>query len=153
MSATYVATAGLETAPIQDGAVLYNLKTGKFVMLNASAAAIWSAVAAPKSQSEIAAGLRIEFPDAATRDIDQDIVGALESLRALELVNKREAGTVSGAVVESARIEAMKDGKAYESPTIKVLDEEELLNLFQMTAAEISVASCWWSNCATPGCP
>lgn len=36
----------------------------------------------------------------------------------------------------------------YERPTITVVDEEELLNIFQMTAAEISVAGCWWS----PGC-
>lgn len=34
---------------------------------------------------------------------------------------------------------------AYEKPAIRVLDEEELLTVFQMTAAEISVASCWWS--------
>jgi hypothetical protein len=40
----------------------------------------------------------------------------------------------------------------YEAPTVTVLDEDELLNIFQMTAAEISVASCWWMPCST-GCP
>ena len=40
----------------------------------------------------------------------------------------------------------------YEAPSIRILDEEELLTVFQMTAAEISVASCWWSPCS-PGCP
>ena len=39
----------------------------------------------------------------------------------------------------------------YEAPSIKVLDEEELLKVFQMTAAEISVASCWWGACSV-GC-
>jgi hypothetical protein len=40
----------------------------------------------------------------------------------------------------------------YEQPSIRILDEEELLKVFQMTAAEISVASCWWGAC-TAGCP
>jgi hypothetical protein len=40
----------------------------------------------------------------------------------------------------------------YEQPTIRILDEEELLKVFQMTAAEISVASCWWGGCSV-GCP
>jgi hypothetical protein len=40
----------------------------------------------------------------------------------------------------------------YEAPSIRILDEEELLKVFQMTAAEISVAACWWGAC-TAGCP
>ena len=40
----------------------------------------------------------------------------------------------------------------YERPSITVMDEEELLKVFQLTAAEISVASCWWGSCPT-GCP
>jgi len=33
----------------------------------------------------------------------------------------------------------------YDKPSVTVLDEDELLNVFQMTAAEISVAMCWWT--------
>jgi hypothetical protein len=40
----------------------------------------------------------------------------------------------------------------YEKPALRILDEEELLKIFQMTAAEISVAACWWSFCSL-GCP
>jgi hypothetical protein len=40
----------------------------------------------------------------------------------------------------------------YEQPSITLLSEDELLKVFQMTAAEISVASCWWNACPT-GCP
>jgi len=43
--------------------------------------------------------------------------------------------------------------KAYERPSIRQLDEDELLNAFQMTAAEISVAACWWGNCPSAACP
>jgi hypothetical protein len=40
----------------------------------------------------------------------------------------------------------------YEQPSVTVLDEDELLKVFQLTAAEISVASCWWNACPT-NCP
>ena len=46
----------------------------------------------------------------------------------------------------------MDDRELYEHPSITELNEEELLNLFQVTAAEISVASCWWNSCPS-GCP
>lgn len=42
--------------------------------------------------------------------------------------------------------------RPYEKPAVRILDEEELLTVFQMTAAEISVASCWWSLTSV-GCP
>jgi hypothetical protein len=38
----------------------------------------------------------------------------------------------------------------YERPKITVMGQDEVLQAFQMTAAEISAAGCWWS-CAT--CP
>lgn len=37
----------------------------------------------------------------------------------------------------------------YVSPKITVMDRDEVLQAFQMTAAEISAAGCWW----TPACP
>ena len=36
---------------------------------------------------------------------------------------------------------------AYEPPTVKVMDQDEVLKAFQMTAAEISAAGCWWTAC------
>ncbi len=37
----------------------------------------------------------------------------------------------------------------YETPKITPMDRDEVLQAFQMTAAEISAAGCWW----TPACP
>jgi hypothetical protein len=34
----------------------------------------------------------------------------------------------------------------YETPTIKVLSDEEVLRAFQMTAAQIGAAATWWSS-------
>lgn len=39
----------------------------------------------------------------------------------------------------------------YECPKVTVMDDEEVLRAFQMTAAQISSAGCWWSN-ATMSC-
>ena len=36
---------------------------------------------------------------------------------------------------------------AYEPPTLTVMEQDEVLNAFQMTAQEISAAGCWWSSC------
>jgi hypothetical protein len=35
----------------------------------------------------------------------------------------------------------------YERPEVEVMNDEEVLRAFQMTAAQISSAGCWW----TPG--
>ena len=40
----------------------------------------------------------------------------------------------------------------YTAPSVRQVTEEEVLAAFQMTAAEISAASCWWVSCPT-GCP
>ncbi len=36
----------------------------------------------------------------------------------------------------------------YESPKITPMDRDQVLQAFQMTAAQISAAGCWWA----PGC-
>ena len=36
---------------------------------------------------------------------------------------------------------------AYEPPEITRMEENDLLAAFQMTAAKISAAGCWWGAC------
>jgi hypothetical protein len=44
----------------------------------------------------------------------------------------------------------------YETPKITPMDRDEVLQAFQMTAAQISAAGCWWTSgctgtpCTTP---
>jgi len=48
--------------------------------------------------------------------------------------------------------EAAVDRPPYEPPRITVMEDEEVLKAFQMTALEISAAGCWWSASSwTPG--
>jgi len=44
-----------------------------------------------------------------------------------------------------ATAEADVDKPPYEPPTLTVMEDEEVLKAFQMTALEISAAGCWWS--------
>ena len=39
---------------------------------------------------------------------------------------------------------------AYVKPTLRVMNEKEILVAFQMTAAKISAAGCWWGSCPNP---
>ena len=42
-------------------------------------------------------------------------------------------------------------GHPYQAPIVRVMTEDEVLAAFQMTAAEISAAGCWWTP-APSGC-
>lgn len=150
METTYVATAGLESAPLQDGSVLYNLQTGKFILLNRSAAFLWTELAAPTGKDELFRRLCATYPHSALPELQQDVESALAGFQDLQLVSSREGSSVAGNATPPASLRV--ESAAYETPSIRVLDEDELLNIFQMTAAEISVASCWWNPC-TVGCP
>ena len=154
MRTIFVATAGLETAPLQDGAVLYNMKTGKFVMLNRPAAHLWSELSTPKTEDELIAGLCAAFSGVASPAATQGVEQALKNLQELELVSKREAESSGAPAAGSqAKREQGNELPGYEQPSVRVLSEEELLDIFQMTAAEISVASCWWASCPSASCP
>jgi hypothetical protein len=39
----------------------------------------------------------------------------------------------------------------YETPSMRVMSEDEVLAAFQLTAAQISAANCWWTPAPT-GC-
>jgi len=37
--------------------------------------------------------------------------------------------------------------QSYERPTLKVMNQDEVLQALQMSANEISAAGCWWGSC------
>jgi coenzyme PQQ synthesis protein D (PqqD) len=87
MADTFVAAGGLETTALQEGAVLFHPKLGKFIMLNRSAAFLWSELATPKTEEELAQRFAANFTDAAPETSRQDVREALAKLRELELVS------------------------------------------------------------------
>ena len=150
MSNRFVAAAGLETAPIQEGLVLFDPKTGKFIMFNRSAASLWTELSTPRTEEELIGTLGSAFRGVATPG--KDVGEALGRFKELGLVvdcNGESAGVHSA----EGKREGAQQPADYEPPSLRVLDEDELLNIFQMTAAEISVASCWWASCPSANCP
>lgn len=51
--------------------------------------------------------------------------------------------SISKAITEA--IGAQKP--SYERPSLKEMNQDEVLEAFQMTATEISAAGCWWVSC------
>lgn len=149
MNATLVAIEGLENAPLADGgAVLYDAKSGKFIRLNRTADRLWSDLSSPKTEEDLVRGLCEAYPGIEGDKARSDVTQALESFRRLAMV---EAGQKNG-VTRATRPHPGAANIEYASPSVEVLGEEDLLKAFQMTAAEISVALCWWGAC-TAGCP
>ena len=89
-AAPYVALEGLETAPLEDGAVLYHPKTNRFVMLNRSAALIWNELTTPKTHDQLVQRICAAFPDVDAKVAANDVNAALDQLKTLDLVIRRE---------------------------------------------------------------
>ncbi len=87
MSDKLRAVAGMESAPLHDGAVLFNPTSGKFIMLNGSAAFIWEALAAtPATEEELAGKLCDNFDDVDPSTALQDARDAVSRLRELDMI-------------------------------------------------------------------
>lgn len=51
------------------------------------------------------------------------------------------------AIAERTSMDQPVQKPAYEPPTLKILNQDEVLQALQMTADEISAAGCWWGAC------
>lgn len=63
-------------------------------------------------------------------------------------------GDTMDKISESVEQAVATDGRpAYEAPKITMMDRDDVLQAFQMTAAQISAAGCWWvSGCQASPC-
>ena len=91
MSDRLVAVQGLESTPLEEGLILFNPKSGKFVMLNRSAAVVWAELGVPKTEEELAQRLAAAYADVALPKVKQDLRDVIERLRELELVTPAQA--------------------------------------------------------------
>ncbi len=149
MANTYVAVTGLEAAPLADGgAVIYSPKTSKFVMLNRTAERVWTRLQAARTEDDLVADLCQTYTGASADSVRGDVQVVLEGLRGLDLV-RSQLGIAANGPATAAQGSSPREGEAYAAPTAQVLGEEDLLKVFQLTAAEISVAGCWWAGCRT----
>jgi len=54
---------------------------------------------------------------------------------------------MNDAMLEILATPSLTARPKYAKPTLRVMTETELLASFQMTAAKISAAACWWGSC------
>lgn len=87
MATTFVALSGVEEAPLQDGAIVFCPGNGKFLMLNRSAAAIWTELAKPKTEDDLVLAICSKFPDADTATAQRDVAVAVAQFREFGLVS------------------------------------------------------------------
>jgi PqqD family protein of HPr-rel-A system len=87
LSASFVGTSEVDSAPLDDGGVvLFHPSSGKFVLLNRSSAVVWAELATPRTEEEVAHTLCQRFPDVSLATARDDVGDALEQLRSLDLV-------------------------------------------------------------------
>lgn len=91
MSTAFVAIQGFETAPIDNGLILFQASSGKFIMLNKSAAELWTELATPKTRSDLAAWICASYADLDPAKADEDVTEILTHLQELGVVADQPA--------------------------------------------------------------
>ena len=151
MDRLYQANPAVESAPLNEEEILFHGATNKFAMLNSTSRFLWKQLSEPKTSSQLAEELCGSFRGASPAQALPDVEEALRLLGSLDLVVEPTEGP--RPVGAGASRETADGGDAsYSAPLVRAMTEDEVLVAFQMTAAEISAAGCWWSACASP-CP
>ena len=83
----FVAVAGLESAPLNEGAVLFNPQSGTFLRLNGSAAFLWDELASPSTEEELAAKLCDRFAGLSLSTAREDAREMLRRMQDLDVVS------------------------------------------------------------------
>lgn len=144
----YLRESEVETAPLQNEIVLLHPSSNKFCMLNQTASFIWNEVATPKLADEIAHQLVVAFKDVGPEEAMIDVKAALEQLSSMGFVIANAKQTESKSnVADKSTSESSKADKStsecskYERPSLRPLNEEEILSAFQVVQAG---GSTWW---------
>ena len=148
MSNLFQRSPAVEGVALDEQEVLFHQTTNRFVLLNPTARSLWGLLAVARTPAELGDALCAHHAvDRAAAMADADRL--LAELSARQFVTVANGNAVAAAPAPPAAAPA---GAPYHAPALRDLTEDEVLASFQMTAAEISAASCWWVACAT-GCP
>ncbi len=72
---------------INDKVVAVNVTTGDYYTLNATASAIWNAIADNKTREEIIALIKEDFEDVPTDELEADIDAQIQEWKEIALIN------------------------------------------------------------------
>ena len=146
MTSLYQRNPSVEGVSLDQQEVLFHPTTNKLILVNPVGCAVWRQIEGACAPDAIADDLRANFSG-----VPPEAAAQVESFLA-HLVALQFARTASSAGASKPAAPQPQTTSPYHAPALREVTEEEVLASFQMTAAEISAASCWWVNCAT-GCP
>jgi len=78
--------AAIETAPLQQEAILYHPGANRFCILNRTSSFIWNRLGVPTSPKALASDLAASFDEVTPAQALEDVQRALNELVALDLV-------------------------------------------------------------------
>jgi len=81
----------VETAPLQQDAILYHARINRFCILNRTSSFIWNRLQAPISAQQLASEIAASFEGISDAEALQDVQQALSSLVELDLVIAQES--------------------------------------------------------------
>jgi hypothetical protein len=81
--------AAVETAPLQQDAILFHSGQNRFCILNRTSSFIWSKLQSPVTAEQIAGELSANFEGVTPTDALRDVNAAIEKLIELDLVVTR----------------------------------------------------------------
>jgi len=89
LNGLYQRKDSIETAPLQDDAILFHAEINRFCILNRTGSFIWSRLQTPVSPQQIAEEIAHEFRGVTVADALGDVRQALARFLELELVVSR----------------------------------------------------------------
>ena len=140
----YQRKSSVECAPMNDETILYDPGTVRFCLLNGTAAYLWERLEAPRSAdellSEIARGYLDVDPGTARQDVQAVLTELVELAFVASDLEPEPPGSASAASGGADHAAHLEQRPAYGQPSIRVMDESEVLAAFQVTSAGVT----WW---------
>jgi hypothetical protein len=136
----YQRKSSVECAPMNDETILYDPGTVRFCLLNGTAAYLWERLETPRSADELLGDITHGYVDVDPGTARHDVQAVLTELVQLAFVAsdpEAERSPASDGPDDESR---GQQRSVYGQPTIRVMDESEILAAFQTTSAGIT----WW---------
>jgi hypothetical protein len=137
----YVKNAVVECAPMKDETILYDPRTVRFCVLNASASFVWERLATPRSAGDLLAEISSEYRVDDTAAAERGVQSVLAELQQLSFVDAID-GVATNPPSNSEQHREPAARPVFAAPGLRVMDESEVLAQFQVTSA----GATWWAT-------
>ena len=131
----YMRRHGIEFAEMDQEVLLYDPANVKFCALNQTAGFVWDRLAVAQSFETLLDDVTRAYV-VSPGSAEHDLRGMLRQLTELAFIESVDAPLTAHQTASSAA-----EPRAYQAPSVRQMDEMEVLSEFQVTSAGIS----WWS--------